>query len=82
MSSFSTKIPQFRENIHEARAALKNAYLLFTVLGGLFIYMVVSNAGMEQSVKMIHLKLMKAWLMLAGIIPMIFYLIYGLNSTS
>ena len=80
MSSFSTKIPQFRENIHEARAALKNAYLFFTVLGGLFIYMVVSNAGMEQSVENDPSQINESLqAMLAGIIPMIFYLIYGVS---
>lgn len=78
MSSLANKIPQFKENIDEARAALKNAYLLFTIVGGIFIYAVVSSAGMEQSVENDPSQLNESFqAMLAGIIPMIFYLIYG-----
>ena len=77
MSSL-VKIPQFKENISEGRAALKNAYLFFTIVGGFFIYLVVSGAGMEQSLENDSDQINESLqAMLAGIIPMICYLIYG-----
>ena len=45
-----------------------------------YLYMVVSNAGMEQSVENDPSQINESLqAMLAGIIPMIFYLIYGLS---
>jgi hypothetical protein len=77
-NSSESKFMQFYPGLDEARKGLKRAYVFFLFCGSLFIFFIVSNAGIEglknNDVLQINESLQA---MLAGIGPMILYLIYG-----